>query len=70
VVEFIMNLPADQRDPDDAPPLTYITCDTQHFWPYGLNYPSEHKSEWSLINNVRIVAAMQLDKQAYLAGEL
>ena len=70
VVEFMTNLPAEQRDPDMYSQRTYITCDSQHFWPYGLNQASEHQSEWSLINNVRIVAAMQLDKQAYLAGEL
>ena len=70
VVEFMTNLPAEQRDPDMYSQRSYITCDTQHFWPYGLNQASEHQSEWSLINNVRIVAAMQLDKQAYRAGEL
>jgi len=69
VVEFMMNLPAEQRDPDMYSQRTYITGDSQHFWPYGLNQASEHQSEWSLINNVRIVAAMQLDKQAYLAGD-
>lgn len=64
VVEFITNLPADQRDPDMYSQRTYITCDTQHFWPYGLNQASEHQSEWSLINHVRIVAAMNEDKAA------
>lgn len=70
VVEFITNLPAEQRDPDMYSQRDYITCDQQHFWPYGLNQASEHQSEWSLINHVRIVAAMQKDKQAYLNGEL
>ncbi|HEU5075478.1 MAG TPA: hypothetical protein VFU02_14905 [Polyangiaceae bacterium] len=70
VVEFMTNLPADQRDADMYSQRTYITGDSQHFWPYGLNQASEHQSEWSLINHVRIVAAMQLDKQAYLAGDL
>lgn len=70
VVEFMMNLPAEQRDPDMYSQRSYITGDSQHFWPYGLNQASEHQSEWSLINHVRIVAAMQRDKQAYLAGEL
>lgn len=70
VVEFITNLPPEQRDPDMYSQRDYITCDSQHFWPYGLNQASEHQSEWSLINNVRIVAAMQLDKQAYLDGDL
>jgi hypothetical protein len=66
VKEIIENLPAEERDPDMESQRTYITCDTYHFWPYGLNYASEHKSEWSLINNVRIVAAMNVDKQTYI----
>lgn len=70
VNEFMTNLPAEQRDPDMYSQRTYITGDSQHFWPYGLNQASEHQSEWSLINHVRIVAAMQLDKQAYLDGDL
>lgn len=64
VVEFITNLPSSQRDPDMYSQRTYITCDTQHFWPYGLNQASEHQSEWSLINHVKIVAAMNADKAA------
>lgn len=35
--------------------------DTQHFWPYGLNYASEVKSEADLINHCRIVEAMKKD---------
>ncbi|HEY6726943.1 MAG TPA: hypothetical protein VI197_23080 [Polyangiaceae bacterium] len=70
VVEFMTHLPAEQRDPDMYSQRTYITGDSQHFWPYGLNQASEHQSEWSLINHVRIVAAMQLDKRAYLDGDL
>lgn len=70
VVEFMTNLSVEQRDPDMYSQRSYITGDLQHFWPYGLNQASEHQSEWSLINHVRIVAAMQLDKQAYLAGDL
>ena len=70
VVEFMTNLPAAERDPDMYSQRSYVTGDSQHFWPYGLNQASEHQSEWSLINHVRIVAAMQLDKQAYLAGDL
>jgi len=37
-----------------------IHGDSQHFWPYGLNY----NSEWSTVNgqrNARIVAAMKAD---------
>ncbi|NLI57151.1 MAG: hypothetical protein GX387_01290 [Clostridium sp.] len=35
--------------------------DRQHFWPYGLNYASEAKSEEDLINHCRIVNAMKKD---------
>ena len=42
--------------------------DSQHFWPYGLNYASEVKSEQDLINHARIVEAMYQDifKVAFL----
>jgi hypothetical protein len=70
VDEFMQNLPAEERDADEYSQRNYITGDAQHFWPYGLNQASEHQSDWSLVNHVRIVAAMQLDKQAYLDGEL
>lgn len=62
VVELMTNLPSNERDSDMYSQRTYITCDAQHFWPYGLNQASEHQSEWSLINHVRIVAAMNADK--------
>jgi hypothetical protein len=65
VVEVITALPANERDADQYSQRTYITADAQHFWPYGLNQASEHQSEWSLINHVRLVAAMQLDKRDY-----
>lgn len=67
---FMKALPAAERDPDEYSQRDYIRGDAQHFWPYGLNQASEYQSEWSLINHVRIVAAMQQDKQAYLNGEL
>ncbi|HEY9063062.1 MAG TPA: dockerin type I domain-containing protein [Pseudobacteroides sp.] len=35
--------------------------DSQHFWPYGLNYTSEVKSENDLINHCKIVNAMRKD---------
>lgn len=35
--------------------------DTQHFWPYGLNYTSEVSSDEDLIRHCRIVDAMQAD---------
>jgi hypothetical protein len=65
VVEYMTNLEANERDPDMYSQRTYITCDAQHFWPYGLNQASEHQSEWSLINHVRVVAAMNKDKDAF-----
>jgi hypothetical protein len=68
VVALMMSLPADQRDKGDEAQRNYITLDGQHFWPYGLNYESEYKSEWSLINHVRVVAAMAADKAEYRAN--
>jgi hypothetical protein len=38
-----------------------LTADTQHFWPYGLNYTSEVKSEADVINHCRIVVALRKD---------
>ncbi len=35
--------------------------DSQHFWPYGLNYTSEVKSNDDLINHCKIVNAMRKD---------
>jgi hypothetical protein len=64
VNEMMTNLPTSERDPDMYSQRTYITCDNQHFWPYGLNQATEHQSEWSLINHVRVVAAMDEDKRA------
>jgi len=69
VVDIITTLPASERDPDQYSQRTYITADSQHFWPYGLNQASEHQSDWSLINHVRLVAAMQLDKQEYMDNQ-
>ncbi len=65
VSQLMAALPAEQRDPDMYSQRDYITADDLHFWPYGLNQASEHQSEWSLINHVRIVAAMRLDKDAF-----
>jgi len=70
VSDFMESLPAEERDPDAYSQRTYIRADTQHFWPYGLNQASEHQSEYSLINHIRIVRLMQLDKQTFLDGEL
>lgn len=47
--------------------------DSQHFWPYGLNYRSEVKSEQDLINHVKVVNAMYQDifKEAfYMQGRV
>lgn len=67
-VDALMNsLPAEERDSDMYSQRTYITCDSQHFWPYGLNQAAEYQTEWSVINHVRIVAAMSEDKAAYLS---
>jgi hypothetical protein len=38
-----------------------LHSDTQHFWPYGLNYASEAKSTSDLVNHVLIVTAMRKD---------
>lgn len=38
-----------------------INGDSTHFWPYGLNYTSEVKSDQDLINHCRIVEAMKRD---------
>jgi hypothetical protein len=35
--------------------------DNQHFWPYGLNYASEVKSEADVINHCLIVVALRQD---------
>lgn len=68
VVELMASIPPEQRDPDNFSQRDYITADTQHFWPYGLNQAGEHQSEWSLINHVRIVAAIVEDKQRFRTG--
>jgi hypothetical protein len=38
-----------------------LTADTQHFWPYGLNYTTEVKSEADVIDHCRIVVALRKD---------
>lgn len=67
VVALMNSIPSEERDQDMYSLRTYITCDAQHFWPYGLNQAAEYQSEWSLINHVRIVAAMNQDKVDYLS---
>ena len=40
---------------------TVLHGDSQHFWPYGINYESEVKSSADLIDHCKIVNAMQKD---------
>lgn len=42
-------------------PDTVLHGDQQHFWPYGLNYANEVKSEQDLINHCRMVNAIYMD---------
>jgi hypothetical protein len=42
-------------------PSAELRGDTQHFWPYGLNYTSEVSSDEDLIRHCLIVGAMQAD---------
>lgn len=54
-------------------PDAVLKGDSQHFWPYGLNYKSEVKSEQDLINHVKVVNAMYQDifKEAfYMQGRV
>ena len=39
-------------------PYAQLTMDSQHFWPYGLNYSTEYKSESDLINYCKILSVM------------
>ena len=47
--------------PDDYNDQQVLTADTQHFWPYGLNYASEYKSEADLLGHCAIVMALRKD---------
>lgn len=38
-----------------------LHSDTQHFWPYGLNYASEAESTSDLVNHCLMVSAMRKD---------
>lgn len=54
-------------------PTAELHGDSQHFWPYGLNYASEVKSEQDLVFHAKIVEAMYQDifKEAfYFAGRI
>ncbi|WP_437964202.1 hypothetical protein WMF04_31380 [Sorangium sp. So ce260] len=38
-----------------------VHADSQHFWPYGLNYTSEVKTEDDLVNHCKMVVAIRED---------
>ena len=38
-----------------------LNADSQHFWPYGLNYVSEVTSEEDLVNHCKLVVAIRKD---------
>jgi hypothetical protein len=42
-------------------PQDVLHADTQHFWPYGLNYTSEVSGPEDLINHCRMVVAIRKD---------
>jgi hypothetical protein len=42
-------------------PSAELHGDSQHFWPYGLNYVSEVTGEEDLINHCKIIVAIRLD---------
>ena len=42
--------------PDDL-----VHGDSQHFWPYGLNYASEVKSDADLVGHCKMVVALRRD---------
>lgn len=45
----------------EGDPAAEVHGDSQHFWPYGLNYESEYETEDDLINHCRIVRAILHD---------
>ena len=42
-------------------PTDVVHSDTQHFWPYGLNYTSEAKSTADLVDHCLMVTAIRND---------
>jgi hypothetical protein len=42
-------------------PMATVKSDGTHFWPYGLNYVSEYKSEDDLIGHCALVVAIRKD---------
>jgi hypothetical protein len=41
--------------------MDVLHCDSQHFWPYGLNYVTEAHSTEDLVDHCRIVTAIRKD---------
>ena len=42
-------------------PSAVLHSDTQHFWPYGLNYVTEAHSIADLVDHCRMVTAIRKD---------
>jgi hypothetical protein len=42
-------------------PMAVVHADNQHFWPYGLNYTTEVKSDADLVNHCKMVVAIRKD---------
>jgi hypothetical protein len=42
-------------------PADVVHADSQHFWPYGLNYASEVKSDADLVGHCKMVVALRRD---------
>ncbi len=42
-------------------PNAVLHADSQHFWPYGLNQPSEVTSQDDYVRHVTIVVALRQD---------
>ncbi len=45
----------------ENPDFTEVHGGGSHFWPYGLNYASEYRSETDLINHCLMVVAIRQD---------
>ena len=51
----------------------HLHCDSQHIWPYGLNYATEVKSTADLVDHCKIVDALYKDlyhESTYLEGRI
>ncbi len=45
-----------------------LSCDSQHWWPYGLNQNSEVTSSWDYVYNCLIIEAMRKDGLTEFSG--